>query len=620
MNYSRKIYFLLLFSLASFLYCRPFNFDSAKYLKGEYKIIQLSSINESTPETCEEFPYKIQVPSAVTSYEQFKSFQYFAYCIPITIDLESNIDWGLFLGFIDNNHRIFLNGRLISSTESKEKRGYSLFYENPIILPLKNYELKKENTVIVKVKKFNPYSEEGGGIYSGIIKLDDYEKILTENHISKAYGLGKNVLFLSTSLLFFILFISRTANREYLWFAVFLLAITVYEFCRLEIKQDLGIQLVILKYIEYLILCFLLPIFSLFLYAILYKSKYHIIPFSILGGGFIFFNLFIFADDIYQVELLNTKYHIPFLLITCLILFIVTLRELYKKNSRALPVFLSCLIPFAVTFFDILNKKYQFSPALANIQISGDSILILVTTMTFYVSYGYYSLQKKLENTMHKEETLRKTFQLYVPPRDIEKILSNFNANEELLNLGELEEKIILFCDIRNFTDLSEKLNPNQTVNFLNSYFKTFNRIIIENGGVIDKLIGDCIMARFDSGKDFDAVNCALEMISALIPYNRARRKMATGQVSHGIGIAVGKVIVGNIGSINKMDYTVIGDTVNIASRLESLTKFYQVSILVTEKVQLRLQDKILFREIDTIQIKGKKKITKIFEPLGIIN
>ncbi len=596
------------------------DFQHRKFLKGEYNLIRLENISDPVPESCDLYPLKVKIPSAIAHTPEWRNYTHFAYCISFDINLEQEVDWGLFLGFIDNEHRIYLNGKLISSTEDEEKRGNTLFYETPVILHIAKMGLKEQNTLIVKAKKFNPDSVDGGGIYAGIIKLDDYQKIVTENQISKSYGLGKNVLFLSTSLLFFILYLSRTDNREYLWFGIFLVTISIYEFCRLELKKDLGLDLITLKYIEYLVLSFVLPIFSFFLFAILYKDKFHFIPISILCGGIIFFFAFLFAGNIFNVESINIKYHVPFLILTSIILFIASLREFYKKNTRARLVFITCFIPFSLTFFDLLNKKFQFLPAFANIQISGDSILILVSSMTFYASYSYYSIQKKLDNTMQKEEILRKTFQLYVPPRDIEKILSKFNAKEELLNLGELEEKTILFCDIRNFTDLSEKLNPNQTVDFLNSYFKTFNRIIIENGGVIDKLIGDCIMARFDEDKEFDAVKCALEMIHALVPYNRARRRTEEGQVSHGIGISSGNVIVGNIGSISKMDYTVIGDTVNIASRLESLTKFYHVSILVTEKIQSKLEGSVLFREIDTIQIKGKKAVTRIFEPLAIIS
>lgn len=596
------------------------DFHQTKYLKGEYHFIQLEDLSEEVPSSCNQFPLKINIPASMGNYSEYNKFTHYAYCIPFQINLESKVDWGLFLGFIDNEHAIYLNGNLISSTEEEVNRGNILLYEHPIILHIAKLGLKENNILIVKVKKFNVISDEGGGIYAGIIKLDDYQRIVSENSISKAYGLGKDVLFLSTSILFFILYLSRKANKEYLWFAFFLIVITIYEFCRLELKKDLGINLIILKYIEYLVLCLVLPIFSFFLIAILNKEKYYLATIGILLGGMTFFFIFIFSRDIYTVEVINTRYHIPFMLFTCIFLFIVTVRELIKNNTRVRLVFITCFIPFSLTFFDILNKKYQFFPALANIQISSDSIFILVLSMTVYASYSYYSIQKKLDNTMHKEEILRKTFQMYVPPKDIEKILSNFNANEELLNIGELSEKIILFCDIRNFTDMSEKLNPNQTVNFLNSYFKTFNRIIIENGGVIDKLIGDCIMARFDSGKEFEAIKCSLEMVQALIPFNRARRKMASGQISHGIGISIGKVIVGNIGSINKMDYTVIGDTVNIASRLESLTKFYNVAIIVTEVMQLRLKERIIFREIDTIQIKGKRKVTKIYEPLGIIS
>lgn len=615
-----KLRFFLGFTLLFLFECKPVDLQHRRFLKGDYNLIRLKSLSDPVPESCNEYPLKVKIPAAIAHNPEWKNFTHFAYCIPFNIDLKKKVDWGLFLGFIDNEHRIYLNGKLISSTEDAEKRGNSLFYETAVILHIANMDLQAENILIVKAKKFNPDSVDGGGIYAGIIKLDDYEKIITENHISKAYGLGKNVLFLSTSFLFFILYLSRKANKEYLWFGLFLVVISIYEFCRLELKNDLGLDLIILKYIEYLVLSFVLPIFSFFLFAILYKGKFHLITMSILIGGIGFFFLFLFAGNIYAVENINAKYHIPYLLLTSAILFISTLRELYKKNTRAKLVFVTCFIPFSLTFFDLLNKKFQFFPALANIQISGDSILILVGSMTFYASYSYYSIQKKLDNTMQKEELLRKTFQLYVPPKDIEKILNNFNANEELLNLGELEEKTILFCDIRNFTDLSEKLSPNQTVNFLNSYFKTFNRIIIENGGVIDKLIGDCIMARFDTDKEFDAVKCSLEMFHALVPYNRARRNTVDGQIAHGIGISSGKVIVGNIGSINKMDYTVIGDTVNIASRLESLTKFYQVPILLTDTIQAKLKDQIIFREIDTIQIIGKRKITRIFEPLDIIS
>ena len=190
------------------------NFEHTKFLQGEYGFMQLESINERTPERCEDFPLKIKIPATVSQYPEYKRFTSFAYCIPFQVKLTENVDWGIFLGFIDNKHRIFLNGTLISSTELKEKRNYSLFYESPILLPIYEHGLKEDNVLIVKASKFNPYAEDGGGIYAGILKLDDFERILTQNQISKAYGLSKNVLFLSTSLLFFILFLSAPLVSE----------------------------------------------------------------------------------------------------------------------------------------------------------------------------------------------------------------------------------------------------------------------------------------------------------------------------------------------------------------------------------------------------------------------
>jgi adenylate cyclase len=128
-------------------------------------------------------------------------------------------------------------------------------------------------------------------------------------------------------------------------------------------------------------------------------------------------------------------------------------------------------------------------------------------------------------------------------------------------------------------------MTPNEVVSFLNSYFSLFNSIIIEKGGVIDKLIGDCIMARFDDNLEKEAIETALLLQAHIKRFNSDRKKNRQKPISHGVGVSMGEVVVGNIGSVNKMDYTVIGDAVNLASRLESLTKYYGVDIIVTENL-----------------------------------
>jgi adenylate cyclase len=160
-------------------------------------------------------------------------------------------------------------------------------------------------------------------------------------------------------------------------------------------------------------------------------------------------------------------------------------------------------------------------------------------------------------------------------------------------------------------------MSPNELVQFLNSYFTLFNSIIIEKGGVIDKLIGDCIMARFDSHLEKEAIETALLLQAHIKRFNGERKKKRQKPIYHGVGLSMGNVVVGNIGSVNKMDYTVIGDAVNLASRLESLTKYYGVEILITENLYRTTKQYFYFREIDKIRVKGKKRASRIFQPIS---
>ena len=193
-------------------------------------------------------------------------------------------------------------------------------------------------------------------------------------------------------------------------------------------------------------------------------------------------------------------------------------------------------------------------------------------------------------------------------------------AHPEGMLVGRNEVLAVLFCGIGNFPAISAVLNPHDLVTLLNGYFEVMVDVIFERHGIVDKYIDDKIMALFGAPvkreQDVDAVDsvrAGMEMIEALKGFN-GRQKAAGGpELSMSVGVNYGVVTVGNIGTDKKMDYTVIGDMVNLASRLQGLTKSYHQDLLISESLYRKVADKMPCRLIDTVAVKGRRKGIRIY-------
>jgi adenylate cyclase len=253
-------------------------------------------------------------------------------------------------------------------------------------------------------------------------------------------------------------------------------------------------------------------------------------------------------------------------------------------------------------------------------------LLLTVPVLSALVLSGLFSLSFEYVLEWREKLRTRRTLERYVSRNLVKEVLENPDSYYSSLR-GVRVPATILFSDLIGFTTLSEKADPEALVLQLNEYLSRMTSVVFSNGGTLDKFIGDAIMAVWGNVRSFgmaeDAKNCAraaLAMRRELQQLNQKWREEGRMGLGMGIGINQGEVIVGNIGSHQRMDPTVIGDSVNLASRLEGLTRVYGVDILVGAAAAELARDEVHLRSVARVQVKGKSKPVDIFTFVGSRN
>jgi len=263
-----------------------------------------------------------------------------------------------------------------------------------------------------------------------------------------------------------------------------------------------------------------------------------------------------------------------------------------------------------VSLFDIIVKAFLLAA------------LFLVQTYAAeryrWIVRGSVDRELQAQRQAMENERIRAMFSRYVSQQVADKLLgSGYTIQNERRTVS------VLFCDIRSFTKMSEHLSPDEVISFLNEYLARMIDAIFEHGGTLDKFIGDAIMAVFgaplSSGHDAEnAVRAALRMRERLEELNRERTATGRAAIQTGIGIHTGEVVAGNVGSDLRMEYTVIGHAVNLASRIEKLTKTHSTDILVSDETLRAAGTAFEVREVQATPVPGVGKPVQTFHVLGL--
>lgn len=288
-------------------------------------------------------------------------------------------------------------------------------------------------------------------------------------------------------------------------------------------------------------------------------------------------------------------------ILTILVLVFVTL----WVSNKTPPYLSPFLVLFIICGYFVFNVAH-YNKFMVAYEL-GRPVIGIIISFIAGVTCRIYSVEKE-------KKWIREHFSRYLPEEVVNQLVKNPTFSLE----GERQELSVLFCDVRDFTNRAEKEKPEKIVNILNMYLEDMSDIIFSYQGMVDKFLGDGIMALFGApitlpGHADKAVNCAIEMQKKIEHLNKREEMKNEKPLSIGIGISSGHAIVGNVGSESRADFTAVGDTVNTAARLEPLNKEYKSRIIISEDTRVRLKGDYKIHFIGKVLLKGKTRPTEIY-------
>lgn len=530
------------------------------------------------------------------------------------------------MAWLGENWAIYLNGHLMKDEIYLNDKGQIIQYRTlkNFKIPIDNeFLLEGNNQLVFHIVGNAPPTPLSSNDNVGLLYQSPYEIISGDNEdftMSAYFDFGLSTVYLFFGLYHLLIFSKRRQEIYNLFFAGLSLLLSIYIFPKTLLYDTIRDTSYLIK-AHYASQPMIIPLFHLFIHYYYNQDRPRFILLDVYAVFGLAISLFMLIAPFNYAETGLFLMYISFL--PMLVHAAITIAQLIFSNKTDVALIIgSITFTLLIAVFEILDSMY----IQTGIRFVKFAFFGVVMSMVASMANRFLRVHNESERLNVELTDQKNAFYRFVPTQFLQ-LMGKDTAVE--ISLGDSSNRTmsVLMSDIRQFTNISERMTPEETFQFLNTYLARMEPAIQRYAGFVDKYIGDAILALFSDEKSMAdlsgdwtsadrAVHAALDMRREQVSYNDYRKKDGMPPIDFGVGINTGPLVIGTVGSSRRLETTVIGNTVNLAARVESLNTIYKSSVIITDGTykELSSRDKLLLREIDSVLVKGKSEPHVIYE------